>query len=363
MFVDLKDFGFSQADIAVAELLKDNGAIPARVTERQRNLYRVICENGETGAELKGSFYHTLNDDDEFPAVGDFVMIHYNDQGNSLISAVLPRRSKFSRANLSGHAEGYAKYIKEEVVASNFDYVFILSSLNFDFNPGRIARYITAVWQSGGFPVVLLTKSDLCEDPSVQIAETRKVAKDSPVIPISSKTGSGLEDLSPFLESGKTVVLLGSSGVGKSSLLNRLAGDTLMEVKAIRDDDSKGRHTTPHRQLFRLPSGVLVIDTPGLRELGLWDSREGISIAFADIEEIITQCRFSDCKHQSEPGCAVLKALDTGRITPEQWKQYTVQTREAAYVESHTVYLQKKREFHKTIAHYNKLRQKQTGDY
>jgi ribosome biogenesis GTPase len=363
MFVDLKNFGFSQADYAAADLLKDNGAILGRVTERRRNLYKVICEYGETGAELKGGFYHALNDDDEFPAVGDFVMIQYNSRGNSLISAVLPRRSKFSRANLSGHAEGYAKYIKEEVIASNFDYVLVLTSLNFDFNPGRIARYLTAVWKSGGFPVILLTKSDLCEDPSVQIAQARKIAGEAPVIPISSKTGSGLEDLNPILEPGKTVVLLGSSGVGKSSLLNRLAGETLMEVKAIRDDDSKGRHTTTHRQLFRLPSGVLIIDTPGLRELGLWDSREGIGIAFADIEELVSQCRFSDCTHQKEPGCAVLKALDTGSITPEQWKQYNVQMREAAYVESHTAYLQKKREFHKSIARFNQKKQKQTEDY
>jgi ribosome biogenesis GTPase len=360
MFADIKDYGFTQADFSAAmDLSKDkNDLIPGRVIEHRRELYKVICEHGDVGAELKGSFYHTLTGEDEFPAVGDFVLMHYNSQGSSLIAAVLARRSKFSRANFSGHEEAYAKFIKEQVVAANFDYVFILSSLNHDFNTARLARYLTASWQSGGFPVIVLTKADLCEDPNIQAAETRKLARDVPVIPVSSKTGSGLDDLQPFLEPGKTVVFLGSSGVGKSSLLNSLAGEKLMEVKTIRDDDSKGRHTTTHRQLFRLPSGVLVIDTPGMRELGLWDSREGISLAFANVEELITQCRFSDCTHRTEPGCAIQAALEEGAITPEQWKQYQAQQRETAYVESHSAYLKQKREFQKSIAQWSKIRQK-----
>jgi ribosome biogenesis GTPase len=365
MFVDLKDYGFTQADFSAAlELSKDNlSLIPGRVTERRRELYKVVCEHGETGAELKGSFYHTLNDiDEEFPAVGDFVLIQYNSQGSSFITAVLPRRSKFSRANLSGHEAGYAKYIKEQVVASNFDYVFILTSLNFDFNPARLARYLTAAWQSNGFPVIVLTKADLCDDPAIQAAEARKLTKEVPVIPVSSKTGFGLEDLQPFLESGKTVVFLGSSGVGKSSLLNRLAGEELMEVKTIREDDSKGRHTTTHRQLFRLPQGALIIDTPGMRELGLWDSREGISLAFTEVEELIAQCRFSNCTHQTEPGCAIKAALEDGRITPKQWKQYQVQQRETAFVENHSAFLRQRREFHKSIARRNKAKRKETEE-
>ena len=355
MFVDLKDFGFVPSSSSENE----NGFAPARVIECRRELYKVICEHGETGAQLKGSFYNTLKDEEEFPAVGDFVLIQYNAQGNSQIVKVLPRRSKFSRANLSGHGEGYAKFIKEQIVAVNFDYVFILSSLNHDFNQARIARYLSASWQSGGFPVVILTKSDLCEDSFVQAAEARKLAREVPVICISSKTGEGLDELAPFLEPAKTIVFLGSSGVGKSSLLNRLAGEDLMEVKTIRDDDSKGRHTTTHRQLFRLPSGALIIDTPGMRELGLWDSREGMSLAFAEVEEVIAQCRFSDCTHQSEPGCAVRDALEDGRITPAQWKQYRVQQREAAFVESHSDFLKKKREFQKSIAQFSRSRKKE----
>jgi ribosome biogenesis GTPase len=243
--------------------------------------------------------------------------------------------------------------VREQVNAANFDYVFILSSLNFDLNLNRLARYLTASFQSGGFPVFILTKADLlknADDLSANLAEVRKMARDVPVIAVSSKTGFGLDELSPFLEPAKTVVFLGSSGVGKSSLLNRLAGEELMEVKEIREDDSKGRHTTTHRQLFRLSSGALVIDTPGMRELGLWDSREGISLAFADVEELIAQCRFSNCTHETEPGCAVLAALEDGSLSPRQWKNYRAQVRESAFVLNHSAYLKQKREFHKSLS-------------
>ena len=366
MFTDLKDYGFSQAEFSAAEKLltekNTDELIPGRVIESRREWFKVVCGYGEVSAEIKGSFYHALKEDDSFPVTGDFVLVKYNDKGSSLITAILPRRTKFSRADFSGHEEAYVKNIREQIVAVNFDYVFILSSLNQDFNPNRIARYLTASWQSGGFPVIVLTKADLARadsgDPGVQVAELRKLAREAPVIPISSKTGWGLEELAPFLEPAKTVVFLGSSGVGKSSLLNRLAGEELMEVKSIRDDDSKGRHTTTHRQLFRLPSGALVIDTPGMRELGLWNSREAVSLAFAEVEELLTRCRFSNCTHQAEPGCAILAALEDGRLSQEQWKNYRVQLRETAFVEDHSAYLKQKQEFHKSIARMNRTRLK-----
>jgi ribosome biogenesis GTPase len=327
-----------------------------------------MCEHGEVSAELKGSFFHSLEEGDLFPVVGDFVLLKYNSQGSSLIDAVLPRRSMFSRVDFLGHAEGYVKNVREQVLASNFDYVFILSSLNLDLNLNRLSRYLTASWQSGAFPVIILTKADLCEEAATKAAEVRKLNRDVPVITVSSKTGFGLEDLAPFLEPGKTIVFLGSSGVGKSSLLNRLAGEQLMEVKEIREDDSKGRHTTTHRQLFRLDpgtggsrtsgSGALVIDTPGMREMGLWDAREGISLAFAEVEELFSQCRFSNCTHQTEPGCAVLAALENGSLSPAQWKTYLAQTREAAFAINHSAYLKQKQEFHKSLARYSKNRKK-----
>ena len=360
MSTNLYDYGFSQTDLKTAEdFLKEkspSGFIPGRIIEARRELYRVVCEYGEVQAELKGSFLHNLLEGDLFPVVGDFVLIKYNAGGSSQIGAVLPRRSAFSRVDFLGHAEGYAKNVREQVLVSNFDYVFILTSLNFDLNMNRIARYLTAAWQSGGYPVVVLTKADLCEDCASKAAEVRKIGRDVPVICVSSKTGFGLEELAPFLEPARTIVFLGSSGVGKSSLLNRLAGTELMEVKEIREDDSKGRHTTTHRQLFRLESGSLVIDTPGMREIGLWDSREGISLAFAEVEELFSQCRFSDCKHESEPGCAVLAALEDGSLSPQQWKTYLAQQKETAFVINHSAYLKQKQEFHKSIARHSRIR-------
>jgi ribosome biogenesis GTPase len=365
MSLDLKDYGFTQAEFSFTEdyIHQHPGEdlIPGRITECRRELYKAVCRYGEVSAELKGAFYYHLREREDFPAAGDFVLLKYNREGSSLISVLMPRRSKFSRANLSGHREEYAKFVREEVVASNFDYVFILSSLNRDFNINRFARYLSAAWQSGGFPVILLTKADLCADPAAKVREARRIAAEAPVIPCSAKTGYGLADLAPFLEPAKTVVFLGSSGVGKSSLLNALAGKNLMEVKEIREDDDKGRHTTTHRQLFRLDSGSLVIDTPGMRELALYGAEDGISAAFAELEELIAQCRFSNCTHSGEPGCAVQAALEAGTLSPEQWKNYRVQRREAEYVEHRSAYLTRKKEWQKSIARSTRNAAKNSG--
>ncbi|MCL2243295.1 MAG: ribosome small subunit-dependent GTPase A [Treponema sp.] len=359
MFTDLKDYGFTGADfLAAQEIIKEKNKpfyIPARIIESRRERFKVICEHGEVTAEIKGSLYNNIED---FPVAGDFAVIRYNTEGSSLIDAILPRRSRFSRVDFLGHSEGYVKNVKEQVSAANFDYVFIMSSLNHDLNRNRLARYLTASLQSGGFPVFILTKADLADDPFSLAAEVQKIAREVPVITVSSKTGFGIEELTPFLEPARTAVFLGSSGVGKSSLLNRLAGQELMEVKEIRDDDSKGRHTTTYRHLFRLPSGALVIDTPGIRELGLWDSSEGISLAFSEVEDLFTKCRFNNCTHSSEPGCAVLAALDDGSLSQEQWKNYLTQTKENAFVISHSAYLKQKQEFHKSIARSSRARQK-----
>jgi ribosome biogenesis GTPase len=362
MFTDLKDYGFSGAEASAARNFSED-LIPGRVTGDRRDLYTVITQYGEIPAVLKGSFDYTIEVREELPAVGDFVLIRYNPLGNSAIAGVLPRRSKFSRPDFLGHGAGYAKNIEEQIVAANFDYVFILCSLNYDFNLNRVSRFLTASWQSGGFPVALLTKADLVDDWSSQAAAVRKIARDAPVIPVSSKTGIGLGELAPFLEPAKTIVFLGSSGVGKSSLLNRLAGEELMEVKEIREDDSKGRHTTTYRQLCRLPSGALIIDTPGMRELGLWDAGDAVSMAFAEVEELIARCRFSDCTHTAEPGCAVLAALETGSLSPAQWRNYLKQKREAAFVEKNSAYLKQKKEFHKSLARRNRKQPKRGNDY
>ncbi len=355
MMIDLKQYGYSETEKPPI------GLIPGRVTELQREQYTVITEHGEVTAVLKGSFYHSAEARDDFPCVGDFVLLQYAENGASRIAKLLPRRSKFSRADFSGHAAGYVKTILEQVVATNFDYVFILSSLNWDFNVSRIMRYLTQARQSGGQPVVILTKADLIEDSDIYLAEVRQTAPDIPVHAISSHSGLGLDALDEYLQPGKTIVFLGMSGVGKSSLLNALMKEEVMTVKAIRQDDSRGRHTTTHRQLFMLPSGAMVIDTPGMRELGLFNANEGISAGFADIEELITQCRFGDCRHKTEPGCAVLAAISDGTLPNERWEQYLAQRRENKFVDDKSSYLIDKRARNKSISMWSKQSKKNGG--
>ncbi|WP_144509784.1 ribosome small subunit-dependent GTPase A [Bacillus sp. FJAT-22090] len=342
--IDLKQYGYIEAETP------PKGFIPGRVTELQREQYTVITEQGEVTAVLKGAFYHSVVTREDFPCVGDFVFLQYNENGASHIAKLLPRCTKFSRADYSGHAVGYVKTVLEQVVATNFDYVFIVSSLNWDFNVRRIIRYLTQIRQSRGKPVVILTKADLIQNFSAQLAEVQKAAPDVPVHAVSSHTGRGLDGLSEYLQPGKTVVFLGMSGVGKSSLLNALMNQEVMTVKAIRETDSRGRHTTTHRQLFMLPSGAMVIDTPGMRELGLFGADDGISTGFKDVEELFTQCRFNDCRHQSEPGCAVHASLAEGSLALERWEHYLAQKRENKFVDDKSKYLMDKRSKQKSIA-------------
>jgi len=316
--IDMKTYGYTE------EVIPD-GLMLGRVIELRRERFTVVIEQGELKAVLKGTFYHSAEMSVDFPCVGDFVLLQYNESGDSLIVTVLPRRSKFSRADYSGHAAGYAKSIREQVVATNFDYVFIISSLNLDFNITRIMRYLTQAKQSGAQPVVILTKADLVDDQQLALAKVTEALPDVPAYVISSHSRFGLNELEPYLLPGKTAVFLGMSGVGKSSLLNALMEQDVMKVQAIREADSRGRHTTTHRQLFMLPSGTMVIDTPGMRELGLFDADEGIRASFKDVEELFLQCRFTDCRHQAEPGCAVIAALENGSLPLERWQQYAVQ--------------------------------------
>ncbi len=323
--IDLKEYGDSGPAM-------EAGLVPARVTQVRRGRYGVLCARGETWARLKGSFAHGAKEQADLPAVGDFVLIQLNACGDAVIARLLPRRTKFSRTDFSGHAVGYVKTVLEQVVAANFDDVLILTSLNRDFSVNRVLRYLIKARESGATPVVVLTKTDLCDDPTPYLRAMREAAGDVAVCAVSAKTGDGLADLAALLAPGRTAVFLGMSGVGKSSLLNALAGEALMDVSAIREDDARGRHTTTHRQLFRLPSGGFVIDTPGMRELGLWDAEAGIAEAYADVEELIARCRFSDCRHETEPGCAVKAARLDGTLDSARWAEYCAWKREAAFV-------------------------------
>jgi ribosome biogenesis GTPase len=356
--INLKQYGYIETQPP------PQGLTAGRVTEVQRSQYTVITEHGEVSATLKGSFVHDAVIRADLPCTGDFVHLQYNSNGSSLIVSVLPRRSKFSRTDFSGHGYAHIKANREQVVATNFDYVFILSSLNQDFNVNRILRYLTQAWQSGGQPIIILTKADLAEDINTPLTNVTQAAPGVPVHVISAHTGCGLDGLCEYLQPGKTIVFLGMSGVGKSSLLNALMNQEVMAVKDIREDDSRGRHTTTHRQLFMLPPlanavhGAMVIDTPGMRELGLYAADEGISTSFSDIEELFTKCRFSNCHHQTEPDCAVLAALADGSLSKEHWERYIAQTKENKFVDDRIGYLTEKREWHKSIAKWSKTAKK-----
>ena len=321
--------------------------IPARVTAVHKERYEIVCAQGITHARLKTREYFV--DTQDFPTAGDFVMIHYIENGDSQIHATLPRRTCFSRREPGSIP-------RDQAVAANFDYVFIMQSQNQDFNPKRLERYLTLAWQSGATPVILLTKADLVEDYWDYLTRVERVALGVNTHVVSAHTGQGLNRLNAYLQPGKTVVFLGSSGVGKSSLVNALAGQDIMAVSAIREDDSKGRHTTTHRQLIRLSSGVMVIDTPGMRELGMWDVSEGLVDAFADVEKYLGRCRFSDCRHESEPGCAIKAAIAAGELDPMRWESYQNLKEEAL---SRDELLRRKHEWSKGVAKFTRNRNKE----
>ena len=354
--IDLKQYGYKETNVL------PEGIKAGRVTEVHRNQYIVITEHGEVPATLKGSFVHDAVVRADLPCTGDYVLLQYNSGGPSLITQVLPRHSKFSRADFFGHSYAHIKANREQVVATNFDYVFILTSLNRDFRVARIMRYLTQARLSGGQPVVILTKADLTDDFGPQLNEVKEVAPEVPVHAISNHTRFGFETLERYLRPEKTIVFLGMSGVGKSSLLNALADDDLAAVRETRrEDSSKGSHTTTHRQLFMLPSGAMVIDTPGMRELGLYDAEESISEGFADVEELFDKCRFSDCRHQTEPGCAVLSALASGSLSRKHWKNYLTQKQEDKYMNDKANFQMNRKAQHKSLAKWSKQVKKGGG--
>lgn len=294
------------------------GLTPARVVA-QKGLNQISTGSLEMYADLAGKLRHELKGPGKasgHPAVGDWVAIRLpTGDGRASIHAVLPRRSKFSRKTAGQRTD-------EQVVAANVDTLFLVSGLDGDFNPRRIERYLTAAWDSGAQPVVVLNKLDRCADPEACLLEIGAVAMGVPVHRVSALLGTGCDELSSYLGPGKTVSLLGSSGVGKSTLINRLLGRDAQKIGDVREGDDRGRHTTTHRELFVAPSGGLLIDTPGMREVQLWEVDQGIESAFGDLEELAGTCRFGNCQHQGEPGCAIQAALAAGTLTAERLESY-----------------------------------------
>jgi len=311
VIVTLEDIGYSDEFSKAFEALVLKDAQPGRVTWQSAYSYRIMCENEEIAAQPTGKIKAG-----DLPAVGDWVAVRPAATGEvGTILAILPRRSAFSR-NAAGRT------VNEQVVASNIDEVLIVTDLDQDFNLRRIERYITLVYNSGAGPVVVLNKTDLAADVEAAVVKTEAVSPGVPVYAISAEEQLGIEQLKKHLGPGRTVAFLGSSGVGKSTIINRLLGTDRMEVGEVRETDGKGRHTTTHRELVILPGGGAVIDTPGMREIQVWGDEDGLADAFPEIDALTAACHFRDCRHDTEGGCAVQNALESGRLDTARFESY-----------------------------------------
>lgn len=301
--------------------------VPARVSSVMKGHFRVRNDGGERLAKLAGKLLFQAKCGSDLPAVGDWVAVGARPgEGCAIIHHVLPRRAAISRKTAGRAAE-------EQIIAANVDMVFIVSAPNQEFNLRRLERYVTLVWDSGAQPVVLLNKADLCDDVAAKIAEAGLSAPGVDVHAISAEEGVGFEPLSGYLRSGRTCAFIGSSGVGKSTIINRLLGHDVQSTLPVREHDDRGRHSTTSRQMFLLSSGGLVIDTPGMRELQLWGVESGLAAAFGDVEELAAQCRYRDCSHAAEPGCAVQAAVEAGQLDSERWDNFLKLRAEQAFLE------------------------------
>lgn len=327
-------FGFSsyfkEQMTAFMEETKFKNCVPARVVLEHKHSYRVLAEEGEWLATVAGHFAYTSFSRGDFPAVGDWVLVEkMPGEEKAIIHKLFARKSVFSR-KVAG------KEITEQIVASNVDIVLLVMSLNADFNIRRLERYLVAAWDSGAKPVIVLTKADLCANVLNYVSEVEAIAFGVDIFVTSALSGEGLADIRALFTAGITGALLGSSGAGKSTLTNALVEDALMKVSDIREDDAKGRHTTTHRELVVLPSGGCLIDTPGMRELQLWDQGDSLSASFKDIEELTAVCRYRDCSHQNEPQCAVQQAIRDGEVEESRLQSYFKLQKELAFIERKT---------------------------
>jgi ribosome biogenesis GTPase len=320
--MDLTDLGWDDFFEQGFSEYKRRGLHPARVVREHRERYAIIGTKGELSAKVAGKMIHAAGSRADFPAVGDWVCFDGGPGGGeAVIHAVLPRRSKFSRKVAMTKTE-------EQVVAANVDTVFLVSALGGGLNPRRVERYVTLAWESGASPVIVLNKADLCADIAARISDVEGVAHGIPVLVVSALMGEGLDEVRSHVARGKTSAFLGSSGVGKSSVINRLVGEDLLEVGEVRAWDGKGRHITTTRELVILPSGGMIIDTPGMREIQLWGDEKSLGGSFEDVEDLARQCRFRDCSHKSEPGCAVKEAIEAGSLDGARLKSYLKLQRE-----------------------------------
>ena len=314
--MNLQDLGWDAFFADAFEPYEGDNLIPARVSARHHGPCELLTEQGPMGGIPAGKL-----SEEELPAVGDWVAVRPLDgERKAVIEAVLPRRTSFTRK------EALQRTVAQ-VVAANIDTVFVVTAFGFDLNPRRLERYLTSAWDSGSAPVIVVNKSDTADDPAFELLEIEPVTMGVPVHAVSAASGEGLDELDAYLQHGQTVVLLGSSGVGKSTLVNRFAGREVLAT-AHTSDGGRGRHTTSHRELVPLPSGAVLLDTPGMRELQLWADEEVLDTTFSEISALAAECKFSDCAHATEPGCAIRAALNDGRLSKERWTSYCKLQRE-----------------------------------
>lgn len=318
----LLNLGLNQRYINEASMYDSNLYI-ARVAVQYKDMYKVITVEGEILAKVSGKLAYSSNSIFDYPVVGDWVLLDRinNKSGDAIIHNILSRKSYFSRKAAGNRYD-------KQIVASNIDYVFICMSLNNDFNINRLERYIAVAWESMATPVIILTKSDLCEDINDKVKQIEEIAIGIDIIVTSSINEDRYDEVKKYIKSGITIAFIGSSGVGKSTLINKIMNKEVLKTNSISEND-KGRHTTTHRELFAIESGGVIIDTPGMRELGLISS--DVDKSFSNIEDLEKQCKFSDCTHKNEPKCAVREAIENGTLDPERLERYRKLKREEEY--------------------------------
>ncbi|WP_246835908.1 ribosome small subunit-dependent GTPase A [Leptospira meyeri] len=327
MFMQLSALGWNSFFELNFEKYKNQGLFAMRIIRENREKYIALCELGEYSCEISGKFRFNTDTKSKFPAVGDWVVTSViPNEMKAIIHAVLPRKSVFSRKVVGQITE-------EQVIAANIDIAFIITGLDLNYNLRRIERFLTIAWESNALPVILLNKADLCPEAELRKIEVESVAIGVDVYTLSATQNVGIDILKKYIQRGKTIAFLGSSGVGKSTIINTLLGTEHLEVNEVSELGSRGRHTTTYRELFILPNGGMIIDTPGMRELQVWGDEEGLKQVFDDIEKLSLNCRYRNCSHQNEPGCAVKEAISDGSLDPKRLESFLKMKREFEYLE------------------------------